>query len=52
MLNLQQIFDIAEELLRTASQTSRLTLAKTQGAWLLLSSMMCLGTYHKKILIF
>ena len=40
---LQQIFSIAEELLRTASQNSRLSLQRTQSGWLLLGALMTLG---------
>ena len=42
---LQQIFAIAEELLRTASQNSRLSLQRTQSGWLLLGSLMTLGLF-------
>ncbi|XP_050406917.2 HEAT repeat-containing protein 5B isoform X1 [Patella vulgata] len=38
------IFAIAEELLRTASQNSRLSLQRTQSGWLLLGALMTLGT--------
>ncbi|XP_052827932.1 HEAT repeat-containing protein 5B [Octopus bimaculoides] len=38
-----QIFSIAEELLRTASQNSRLSLQRTQAGWLLLGALMTLG---------
>ena len=40
---LQQIFMIAEELIRTASQNSRLSLQRTQSGWLLLGALMTLG---------
>ncbi|CAI9730243.1 repeat-containing 5B-like isoform X2 [Octopus vulgaris] len=39
----KQIFSIAEELLRTASQNSRLSLQRTQAGWLLLGALMTLG---------
>ncbi|XP_067680006.1 HEAT repeat-containing protein 5B-like isoform X1 [Haliotis asinina] len=39
----KQIFTIAEELLRTASQNSRLSLQRTQSGWLLLGALMTLG---------
>ncbi|XP_064600027.1 HEAT repeat-containing protein 5B-like isoform X2 [Liolophura sinensis] len=39
----KQIFSQAEELLRTASQNSRLSLQRTQSGWLLLGSLMTLG---------
>ena len=42
--SLQQIFGIADELLRTASQNSRLSLQRTQSGWLLLGALMTLGT--------
>lgn len=41
----QQIFCIAEELLRTASQNSRLSLQRTQSGWLLLGALMTLGEF-------
>lgn len=37
------IFNTAEELLRTASQNSRLSLNRTQSGWLLIGSIMTLG---------
>ena len=43
LMCLQQIFAIAEELLRTASQNSRLSLQRTQSGWLLLGALMTLG---------
>jgi len=43
---LQQIFAIAEELLRTASQNSRLSLQRTQSGWLLLGALMTLGSFQ------
>jgi len=42
----QQIFAIAEELLRTASQNSRLSLQRTQSGWLLLGALMTLGWFY------
>jgi len=45
VLCLQQIFAIAEELLRTASQNSRLSLQRTQSGWLLLAALMTLGRF-------
>ncbi|XP_033734296.1 HEAT repeat-containing protein 5B-like isoform X1 [Pecten maximus] len=39
----KHLFSIAEELLRTASQNSRLSLQRTQSGWLLLGSLMTLG---------
>ena len=42
---LQKIFSIAEELLRTATQNSRLSLQRTQAGWLLLGALMTLGQY-------
>lgn len=35
---------IAEDLLRTAAQNSRLSLQRTQAGWLLLGALMTLGT--------
>ena len=46
---LQQIFNIAEDLLRTASQNSRLSLQRTQSGWLLLGALMTLGTYSQTL---
>ncbi|XP_052275904.1 HEAT repeat-containing protein 5B-like isoform X2 [Dreissena polymorpha] len=40
----KQIFNIAEELLRTANQNSRLSLQRTQSGWLLLGALMTLGS--------
>lgn len=37
------IFNTAEELLRTASQNSRLSLNRTQSGWILIGSIMTLG---------
>ena len=41
---LQQIFNVAEDLLRTATQNSRLSLQRTQSGWLLLGAIMTLGS--------
>jgi len=51
VVRLQQIFAIAEELLRTASQNSRLSLQRTQSGWLLLGALMTLGwfQYHSYV---
>ncbi|XP_038071477.1 HEAT repeat-containing protein 5B-like [Patiria miniata] len=38
------IFSIAEDLLRTASQNSRMSLHRTQASWLILGAVMTLGT--------
>lgn len=40
----KMIFNIAEDLLRSASQNSRLSLPRTQAGWLLVGSVMTLGT--------
>lgn len=40
----KQLFTLAEELLRTASQNSRLSLQRTQSGWLLFGALMTLGT--------
>ena len=40
----QQIFNIAEDLLRIATQNSRLSLQRTQSGWLLLGAIMTLGS--------
>nr|CAD7424526.1 unnamed protein product [Timema monikensis] len=40
------IFNTAEELLRSASQNSRLSLNRTQAGWLLIGAIMTLGKYH------
>lgn len=40
---LQMVVSIAEDLLRTASQNSRLSLQRTQAGWLLLGALMTLG---------
>jgi hypothetical protein len=37
------IFNTAEELLRSASQNSRLSLNRTQAGWLLIGAIMTLG---------
>ena len=37
------VFNIAEELLRSASQNSRLSLHRTQAGWLIIGSVMTLG---------
>ncbi|KAL3874425.1 hypothetical protein ACJMK2_037438 [Sinanodonta woodiana] len=39
----KQLFSIAEDLLRTASQNSRLCLQRTQSGWLILGALMALG---------
>ncbi|KAK3093785.1 hypothetical protein FSP39_020183 [Pinctada imbricata] len=39
----KQLFNLAEDLLRTASQNSRLSLQRTQSGWLLLGALMTLG---------
>ncbi|XP_022085919.1 HEAT repeat-containing protein 5B-like [Acanthaster planci] len=38
------IFSIAEDLLRTASQNSRMSLHRTQASWLILGAVMTLGS--------
>lgn len=43
----QVIFNTAEELLRSASQNSRLSLNRTQAGWLLIGAIMTLGKYFK-----
>lgn len=40
---LQIIFNTAEELLRSASQNSRLSLNRTHAGWLLIGAIMTLG---------
>lgn len=45
------IFNTAEELLRTASQNSRLSLNRTQAGWILIGSIMTLGTAVVKNLL-
>lgn len=40
---LQMVVSIAEDLLRTAAQNSRLSLQRTQAGWLLLGALMTLG---------
>lgn len=42
-LLLQMVVSIAEDLLRTAAQNSRLSLQRTQAGWLLLGALMTLG---------
>lgn len=42
-LSLQLVVSIAEDLLRTAAQNSRLSLQRTQAGWLLLGALMTLG---------
>lgn len=37
------VVSIAEDLLRTAAQNSRLSLQRTQAGWLLLGALMTLG---------
>lgn len=39
----KQIFGLAEDLLRTASQNSRMSLHRTQAGWLILGGIMTLG---------
>lgn len=39
----QMVVSIAEDLLRTAAQNSRLSLQRTQAGWLLLGALMTLG---------
>lgn len=39
------IFNTAEELLRSASQNSRLSLNRTQAGWLLIGAIMTLGSF-------
>ncbi|KAJ8308627.1 hypothetical protein KUTeg_013501 [Tegillarca granosa] len=41
----KQLFSLAEDLLRTASQNSRLSLQRTQSGWLLLGSLMTLAMH-------
>ena len=40
----QLVLGVAEDLLRSANQNSRLSLQRTQAGWLLLSSLCTLGT--------
>lgn len=40
---MQLVVSIAEDLLRTAAQNSRLSLQRTQAGWLLLGALMTLG---------
>lgn len=42
---LQLVVSIAEDLLRTAAQNSRLSLQRTQAGWLLLGALMALGEF-------
>ena len=44
---LQLVVSIAEDLLRTAAQNSRLSLQRTQAGWLLLGALMTLGESHQ-----
>lgn len=46
----QVIFNTAEELLRSASQNSRLSLNRTHAGWLLIGAIMTLG--ESKFLVF
>lgn len=39
----QMVVSIAEDLLRSAAQNSRLSLQRTQAGWLLLGALMTLG---------
>ena len=39
------VFNVGEELLRSASQNSRLSRERTQAGWLLIGSIMTLGTF-------
>lgn len=43
VFNFQIIFNTAEELLRSASQNSRLSLNRTHAGWLLIGAIMTLG---------
>jgi len=43
------IFNTAEELLRSASQNSRLSLNRTQAGWLLIGAIMTLGTLNNSM---
>ncbi|GFR27805.1 HEAT repeat-containing protein 5B [Trichonephila clavata] len=40
----KMIFNVAEDLLRSASQNSRLSLQRTQAGWLMIGSVMTLGS--------
>lgn len=44
----QMVVSIAEDLLRSASQNSRLSLQRTQAGWLLLGALMTLGESRKQ----
>uniref|UniRef100_A0A7N6F8A7 HEAT repeat-containing protein 5A n=1 Tax=Anabas testudineus TaxID=64144 RepID=A0A7N6F8A7_ANATE len=39
----QEVLDLAEDLLRSASQNSRISLQRTQAGWLLISALITLG---------
>lgn len=41
----QLVVSIAEDLLRSAAQNSRLSLQRTQAGWLLLGALMTLGEF-------
>lgn len=43
LLPLQMVMTLAEDLLRTAAQNSRISIQRTQGGWLLLSALSTLG---------
>ena len=43
-LCVQVVLSLAEDLLRSASQNSRISLQRTQAGWLLVSSLITLGT--------
>lgn len=47
MFNKQIIFNTAEDLLRSASQNSRLSLSRTQAGWLLIGGVMTLGIIYE-----
>lgn len=40
------VLDLAEDLLRSAAQNSRISIQRTQGGWLLLSALTTLGKLH------
>ena len=46
------LFNIAEELLRSASQNSRLSLHRTQAGWLIIGAIMTLGLFHHDFVLF
>lgn len=48
--SLQLVVTIAEDLLRTAAQNSRLSLQRTQAGWLLLGALMTLGETRRPTL--